>query len=72
MDAPAEGAFDAGDGWEYLVEQADPAADRLERRCNQLGAAGWELAAAVPLARLALGDGGRTTAVQLFFKRRLP
>ena len=60
--APAAEPFAAGDGWEYLVEQAGPAPDRLAWRCNQLGADGWELAAALPLACLALGGGGAPPA----------
>jgi hypothetical protein len=60
-----------GDAWEYLVEEGEPADDRLERRCNELGTDGWELLAVVPLSRSALGNNGRTTGVQLFFKRRL-
>ena len=69
---PAEEVLPASDGWEHLVEQVGPAADRLEARCNERGAQGWELVAALPLARLAFSSGGRTTGVQLFFKRRLP
>jgi hypothetical protein len=62
----------AAESWEYLVEEGDVQNDRLERRCNELGAEGWELVAAIPLSRLALSAGGRTTGILLFFKRRLP
>jgi hypothetical protein len=60
-----------GDAWEYLVEDGDFTAERQERRCNQLGAEGWELVAVLPVSRPSLTDGGRTTAIQLFFKRPL-
>ena len=60
------------EAWEYLVEEGEVASDWLERRCNELGAQGWELVSVIPLARLAFSSGGRTTGIQLFFKRRLP
>ncbi len=60
------------EAWEYLVEEGEVASDRLERRCNELGAQGWELVIVIPLARLAFSSAGRTTGTQLFFKRRLP
>jgi len=58
--------------WEYLVEEGDVASERLEYRCNELGAAGWELVSVIPLSRLAFSSGGRTTGTQLFFKRPAP
>lgn len=57
--------------WEYLVEHADPASDRVEPFCNRLGHEGWDLVAVIPVSRLALSSGGRTTGIQLFFKRQL-
>ena len=57
--------------WEYLVEEGAIAGDRLGRRCNELGAQGWELVSIIALSRLAFSGGGRTTGTQLFFKRRL-
>jgi hypothetical protein len=59
------------DGWEYLVEDGELDSGRLEARCNALGIDGWELVAVVPHIRPTLSGGGRTTAVQLFFKRPL-
>lgn len=61
-----------GETWEYRVEDGDPVASYLEERCTALGQEGWELVAVVPISRPALSSGGRTTGVQLFFKRRLP
>jgi hypothetical protein len=58
--------------WDYLVEEGEVASDRLGRRCNELGAQGWELVSAIPLSRQAFSSGGRTTGTLLFFKRRLP
>ena len=60
------------EAWEYMVEEGEVASNRLERRCNELGAQGWELVSVIPLARLAFSSGGRTTGTHLFFKRRLP
>ena len=60
------------EAWEYQVEEGEVAGDWLERRCNELGAQGWERVSVIPLSRLAFSSGGRTTGTQLFFKRRLP
>ena len=54
--------------WQYLVlehEKGGPA--ELARRCNELGAEGWELVTAIPMARSL--SGGVTTSVRLFFKK---
>jgi hypothetical protein len=57
------------DAWQYLVlEHEKGGPQELARRCNELGTAGWELVAAVPIA--ASLNGGATTSVRLFFKRR--
>ena len=66
--------------WQYLVveqrvspqprpEQRHAEIGALEHRCNELGAQGWELVSAAPLART-LGGEGLTTELRLFFKRR--
>jgi hypothetical protein len=61
-----------GETWEYLVEDGNPVAPYLEERCLALGQEGWGLVAVVPISCPALSSGGRTAAVQLFFRRRLP
>lgn len=61
----------SGPTWEYLVEEAGLEPGWTERRCNDHGAVGWELVGVAPLSRPALASGGRTTSLQLFFKRQL-
>jgi hypothetical protein len=61
----------SGTTWEYLVEEASLEPGWTERRCNDHGTEGWELVGVAPLSRPALASGGRTTSLQLFFKRQL-
>jgi len=57
------------ESWQYLIlEHERGGAPELARQCNELGMNGWELVAAVPVA--ASLNGGVTTSVRLFFKRR--
>ena len=44
----------------------------IDRRSFLKAAGGLGLLSVIPLSRLALSGGGRTTGTQLFFKRRLP
>jgi hypothetical protein len=54
--------------WQYLVlEHEKGGPSELARRCNELGAEGWELVTAIPMARSL--NGGATTCVRLFFKK---
>ena len=55
--------------WQYFILEHDPGGRQdLAWKCNELGAQGWELVAAAPMA-LSL-NGGATTSVRLFFKKR--
>ncbi len=57
------------EAWEYFVlEHETGGRPDLGWKCNELGAQGWELVAAVPVA--ASLNGGATTSLRLFFKKR--
>ena len=57
------------EAWQYLILEHEKGGPReLARKCNELGSDGWELVAAVPVA--ASLNGGVTTSVRLFFKKR--
>jgi hypothetical protein len=59
----------SAEAWQYLILEHETGGPReLARRCNELGADGWELVTAVPVA--ASLNGGATTSVRLFFKKR--
>ena len=58
--------------WEYLVEEGNFDAGKQQRRCNELGQSGWELVGVLPISRPSLSEGGRTTSIQLYFKRPRP
>jgi hypothetical protein len=58
------------EAWQYIVLEHEKGGPQdLNRKCNELGANGWEMVAAVPMATSL--NGGATTSVRVFFKKRL-
>ena len=57
------------EAWQYhILDNKKGGPEDLARQCIELGSIGWELVAAIPMA--APLNGGATTCVRLFFKRR--